>query len=368
MMDANTKTYLIEPTAPLVIRSGRPFVGQAGADEARFPPPSTLAGALRTAHAETTDKSFGPGLAKISVTGPLPVKLGEKPSLLVPKPSDALYFWNEDKKVRLVRASPRAMGAGEGADLPEGLLLPVQLAEEVKSKPASGPRWWSFDDLLKWRSANSSDPTFDEVTQNGWLPLPDEIRTHVGIQYETHAAEAGKLFQTAGLSFWQRTEEKCTYPGGSIGIVGRIAGDISAGVITLGGERRLSAISEAQDGLWPKMPADLVADIQRAGGLSLTLLTPALFSKGWQPAEIPGLTLKAAAMERWQPHSGWDLAAKKPRAGRKLVPAGAVFWYKISEISDDALSNLWLTHLSDGDQDKLDGFGLVLPQPWLQSN
>ena len=31
------KTYLIEPKAPLVVRSGRPFDDQAGADAARFP-------------------------------------------------------------------------------------------------------------------------------------------------------------------------------------------------------------------------------------------------------------------------------------------------------------------------------------------
>lgn len=355
-------TYLIEPKAPLVIRSGRPFDGQAGADEARFPPPSTLAGALRTAHADSTSKSYDTELTQIAVAGPLPVRLGANPKLLVPKPADALYFWNEDKTAaRLVRAAPKSLTEGEGCDLAEGL-LPVQLTEPVKSKPASGPRWWAWNDFLAWRGAVPPAPTFAQVEQNGWSPLPDEMRTHVGIKTETQAAESGKLFQTAGLDFWCRADTGQDFPGQRIGLVGRIAGEIAPGLVTLGGERRLSAIAPAPASLWPEMSGDLVNRIQKAGGLTLTLLTPALFAAGWKPPEIPGLTLVAAALDRWQPHSGWDLAQWKPRAGRKLVPAGAVYWYELTGAAD--LAALWLTSIGDCDQDCRDGFGLVLPQPW----
>jgi CRISPR-associated protein Cmr3 len=365
------KTYLIEPKAPLVIRSGRPFDGQAGADDARFPPPSTLAGALRTAHAETTGKTLGPDLASIAVAGPLPVRLDNKPELLVPRPADALYFWNEDKTaVILARTTPKPLEEDEGCDLP-GDLLTVQLPGKIKSKPASGPRWWAFSDLLAWRSAVSPAPTFERIEQNGWSPLPDVMRTHVGIERTSQAAEAGKLFQTAGLDFWCRPDQGQDFPEHRIGLVGQIAGDIAEGLITLGGERRLSAIGPAPVGLWPTLPGDLVANIKQAGGLSLTLLTPALFAAGWRPAEIPGLKLVAAALDRWQPHSGWDLAAKpegkpwqggQPRAGRKLVPAGAVYWYQL--VGDADLAALWLASLADHEQDRRDGFGLVLPQPW----
>ena len=356
------QTYLIEPKAPLVIRSGRPFDGPAGADEARFPPPSTLAGALRTAHAESDDKSFSPDLAKIAVAGPLPVRLGDKPVLLVPKPADALYFWNEDKTaVRLARAEPKKLEAGEGCDMP-GDLLPVQLTKNVKSKPASGPRWWALSDLLAWRSTVSPESTFEQIEQNGWSPMADAVRTHVGIEHISQAAESGKLFQTAGLDFWCRPDQGQEFPENRIGIVGCIDGNIDVGLITLGGERRLSAIALAPDGLWPTLPADLVDDIKNARGLSLTLLTPALFAAGWKPPEIPGLKLAAAALDRWQPHSGWDLALQKPRAGRKLVPASAVYWYEL--VGDADLPALWLAPLADHDQDRRDGFGLVLPQPW----
>jgi CRISPR-associated protein Cmr3 len=72
--------------------------------------------------------------------------------------------------------------------------------------------------------------------------------------------------------------------------------------------------------------------------------------------------LRAASLDRWQPHSGWDIAQNKPRAGRKLVPSGAVYWYEIAGEID--IADLWLAALSDDPQDKRDGFGLVLPQPW----
>ena len=385
-------TYLIEPKAPLVVRSGRPFDDQSGADAARFPPPSTLAGALRTAHAESCGKPLTLELASIAVAGPLPIKLdihGVPGMLLVPKPADALYFYTEDKKsTRVVRSMPLKLQDGEGCDLPDGL-LPVQLAENIKGKPAPGPRWWSWDDLLAFRrlaAGNAVD--FANLKKNGWSPLPDDVRTHVAIERKSHAAQTGKLFQTAGLCCWQnpaakenpadnnKQPDKDEYPEGSIGMLGRIAGNIHPGVITLGGERRLSAISKVDK--WPGLPVSLAAQLRKAGGLTLTLLTPGLFAEGWYPAWLneslegtpPGcdglrLKLRAASMERWQAHSGWDLATHAPRAGRKLIPAGAVFWFEILSADDKALNTLWLTHLSDHEQDRRDGFGLALPHPWL---
>lgn len=360
-------TYLIEPKAPLVIRSGRPFDEQAGTDSARFPPPSTLAGALRTAHAETSGKSFGPELATLAVAGPLPVKLdtaGEPKTLLVPRPADALYFWSEDRQSkRLARIAPTARQRGEGCDLPEGL-LPVQLTLPIKGKPASGPGWWALEDLIVWQDPNRPEPEFPQIEKRGWAPMADDVRTHVAIQRDTQAADAGRLFQTAGLGFWEHPQDAEAFPRHATALIGRMAGDIAPGVITLGGERRLSALRSITDELWPARPADFVASVRAAGGLRLTLLTPALFSEGWRPGGLRGLSLRAAALDRWQPHSGWDLARQQPRAGRKLVPAGAVYWFELGDIDDEALANLWLAPISDDPQDRLDGFGLALPQAW----
>lgn len=367
------QTYLIEPKAPLVVRSGRPFDEQNGTDDAQFPPPSTLAGALRTAHAERAGLAFNDELASLPVQGGLPVRIDAhgKTTLLVPKPADALYFWDEHKtNSRLVRSAPQALAQGEGCDLPLDL-LPVQLTETVKGKSAPGARWWAWDDLITFRQTGALPHTVAQLGERGWLTFADEVRTHVGIDSATHAAETGKLFQTAGLNYWQKPTTAQPLPQSSIGILGRIKGNIDAGIITLGGERRLSAISPASESLWHKCPENLPAEIRQAGGLSLTLLTPALFQAGWYPHLLShaGLRLKlrAAAVNRWQPHSGWDLAKNQPRAGRKLVPAGSVFWFQLLDATDAALIELWLGQISDDKQDRLDGFGLALPQAWQAS-
>ncbi len=86
--------YLIEPKDPLIIRSGRPFEEISDAQAARFPPPSTVAGALRNIHARSNGKALNNELLKLAVTGPLAVKRpinGDAPSeehILVPKPAD----------------------------------------------------------------------------------------------------------------------------------------------------------------------------------------------------------------------------------------------------------------------------------------
>ena len=77
------------------------------------------------------------------------------------------------------------------------------------------------------------------------------------------------------------------------------------------------------------------------------------------------LQLVAAAVERWQPHSGWDLLKKEPRQTRKLVSAGATYWFRLLEpTTPEALAGLWLASLCDHEQDRRDGFGLALPAPW----
>ena len=146
----------------------------------------------------------------------------------------------------------------------------------------------------------------------------------------------------------------------------------------LGGERRLAALQPEPEHVWPSPPPDWLERIARAGGLSLTLLTPAIFSAGYRPGWLDGdligsppaapglrLQLRAAAVERWQPHSGWDLARWRPRPSRKLVGAGATYWFRILDgIDSGTMAALWLASVSDCEQDRRDGFGLALPSPW----
>jgi CRISPR-associated protein Cmr3 len=105
------------------------------------------------------------------------------------------------------------------------------------------------------------------------------------------------------------------------------------------------------------------------------LATPAIFKNGWLPGWLgddltgspPGLPavrikLTAAAVDRWQPYSGWAMARKHgQRAIRRLVPAGAVYWFELIAGWGEDIADLWLQPISDDPADRNDGFGMVLP-------
>lgn len=372
---APSAVLLLEPLAPLICRSGRPFDDQAGPDGARFPPPSTVAGSLRTGWARQTGRPFGPHLMDLSAVGPLLARPDGQGGLRLyaPKPADALYFGTGDR-ARCVRCAPATFPAGSGADLPEGL-LPVRLTQDEEEKPGKGPAWWAWEDLLAFRSGK--DLNHGQLSQRGWSPPAGDRRTHVAIDRETLAARSGQLFQTEGLDF-SPPDGLADDPSSGLRLLVRCAEPLAAALVHLGGERRLVRLEPCPESAWPQPPEGWVSSIEAAGGLSLTLLTPGLFGTGYRPGwlddrlqgsppEAPNLRLRlrAVALDRWQPHSGWDLAAQRPRAGRKLVPAGAVYWFDVfEEPSREDLSALWLASLCDHPQDRRDGFGLALPAAW----
>ena len=354
----------LDPLAPIIVRSGRPFDDQAGADSARFPPPSTIAGCLRTAWAREKGKPFGASLAGVSIAGPLLLTRGDR--VLAPKPADAVYF-GRGSSARCVRAQPCTFAPGCDADLPRGL-LPVQLTANIAGKPGPGPAWWSWQDLLKFR--RGKDVRHADLCSNGWSPPPGDRRTHVAVNPGTGAAREGQLFQTEGLDL--------DAPEGGLRFLARCDQALSEALVHLGGERRLAALQPKPETTWPTPPQGWLDGIAEAEGLCLTLLTPGIFSCGYRPGWLdaaltgcpPGvsaltLRLRAAAVDRWQPHSGWDLANHRPRPTRKLAPAGTAYWFSIVAGADPkTLEALWLTSVCDDKQDRRDGFGLALPSPW----
>ena len=124
-------------------------------------------------------------------------------------------------------------------------------------------------------------------------------------------------------------------------------------------------------------PTDLASNIERAGGLRLTLLSPAIFSGGYLPGWLNPTSkegvlphsqvkvrLRAVAMDRWLPVSGWDLDQNKPKAMRKAVAAGAVYWFELLEGSAQTIENSIFNSISDDAQDQRDGFGIVGISHW----
>ena len=118
--------------------------------------------------------------------------------------------------------------------------------------------------------------------------------------------------------------------------------------------------------------------INTAKGFSLAFLTPCIFANGYLPSWIDSqtmqgvipntqkkVTLKACAIDRWMPVSGWDSIIWKPKATRKAISAGSVYWFELhDELTETDLNALWGKALACHEQDKRDGFGVALPAAW----
>ena len=378
----------LDPLAPVIVRSGRPFDGQSGPDPARFPPPSTVAGCLRTAWARATGRGFGPELAQMAVAGPL--LLDRENRILVPKPADALYFGHGDE-ARCVRAEPRPFEPGCGADLP-GALLPIQLAETVAGKPGSGPAWWSWGDLLAFRSATDAGAgasTPGCAGTAGHRRLEETAAPTWPSIRRTGAADSGRLFQTEGLDFdapghgagsgFPRRGEALAGGAGRAAALGALRRGVGRGSGASGRGTTLGRsatgartdLARAAAGLaGPDRPCRRpLPDAADAGHL-LCRIPAGLARCGpdRQPARRAGAAAAAsrggggslAAALRLGPSPG----AGPGRAASLPAPARRTGFRLIDGIAPDALAALWLASVSDGEQDRRDGFGLALPSPW----
>ena len=383
--------YLIESLAPLVFRSGKPFGSIASAQDATFPLPSATAGLIRAKSleqeqgkypeykGELQDEAYQK-LLSIQAQGPFLVRFNpenmDKYTVLVPKPANALYFEKkETKEVLLVRLAPKALKEGCGSDLPEGLLS-IQMQQDLKGKPYSGVSFWTLEHFMQWQKGDAL--TFNEVQDQGLQSLPIDIRTHVEIDDSSFSSKDGKLFQTASLDL-NHSKSQNGWNADRYGFVVLSQQVLKQDLATLGGERRLSYLKPVSvTAQLAKIPDDLLEKINQAKGFSLSLITPSIFKQGYLPnwinaenfeGELPDssvqVKLEAVAIDRWLPVSGWDSIVWKPKATRKAVSSGSVYWFKLlTDMDQMTLEKLWINALADHRQDQCDGFGLAIISPY----
>lgn len=397
--------YIIEPLAPLVFRSGKPFGSQASAADVIFPLPSAAAGLIRATSinqkqasmdehsVETVDDQSYQQILSIKSTGPYLARFDESlqhVEILVAKPADAIYFEaksdndganDSNAKIELVRLAPKALDPDCGSDLPEGL-LPVQMEILVKGKPKPGVAYWTLDHLKKWQAGHSID--FDTLQKSGITQLPIDIRTHVAIDAQTQAGQTGKLFQTASFDFGYAKAEaangRSVWQDNRLGFIVQTEQTLDKDMVTFGGERRLSKLSSVNtlESFYDDTPEQLLKSINEGKGFRLTFLTPCIFANGYLPTWLDATTkkgilpntnsavsLKACAIDKWQPVSGWDSILWKPKAMRKAVSSGSVYWFALDdEISLSDLEQILHYVWSDDSQDQNDGFGSAIIAPW----
>jgi CRISPR-associated protein Cmr3 len=92
--------------------------------------------------------------------------------------------------------------------------------------------------------------------------------------------------------------------------------------------------SHGKTASWTEYEFDdaFAGDIGENGVFRLYLATPGIFDGGWLPKLSGfGLELLAAAVSGYESVSGYDMKRNKPKALRRAVRAGSVYYYRLEE-------------------------------------
>lgn len=435
-----TKKVIATPFDPLVARDGRPFGSGDVAHSHSWLMPSAFSGSLRTAvgkHGKWRKKNgVAPfnfkisndveKLKEISTTGALPylknlvLKDENRRTLDVlylPKPFDCVVSESGNvRKPYVVRPEVLGGDEGEGVNWPDGInLRPAMLQGDNDEgfKPVSTVPFWSWARMMEWLGTSQipvgttvSDEVFPQLREmeavlrrNGLNAFPEDVRVGVKIDGATGTAEDGALFTTVGLDLFQKSLKRSIvlysqveFPDGV-----EIGGSFLS---SLGGKKRLAGweVSDVETNSFAP-PDELKQKVKETGRVRMVLATPAIFKKGYYPGWLEEkddygflmgnppscvdvkLKLVSMAIDRWIPVSGWDLAKKGPKAVRRLVPAGGVYFFEIvaneeerDKKVDELFKNAWFKSVCDDkqdrrdgldeEQDRRDGFGVALWGVW----
>lgn len=419
------KWLRIQPLDSIMVRDGRPFNNTPGARAHTLSDvtPSVVAGTVRTMLAKRRQAQYNGAsplhyFSKLPVMGPLYRWRG---SLYYPMPQDAeLYEESGEIGMHKVRpVNPDSIGSdgqgffGIGTDgrLEDKLWLPLGAGKykAMKNAPAYVSDGW----MRRWLSESLSeaeaaaqitrwqeDVKIQSQKSAGYIEdanaalrevplfLPAFHRqecTHTAIDMQRRTAKDEHLYSTESLVFPDglTLEAEVELPAGESGWTGELSE-----LHTLGGERRLVHFSEAleEQASW-NCPDEIKQSLEGTEYIRMVLATPAFFRKGWQPGWLnehlesqplwdTGVRLKLlwACIPRWQPISGWSYSqqvkGQNEKAIRRLVPAGSVYFFKVTEGNASRLAeSCWLRSVSDANRrkgafDKEDGFGLALWGKW----
>jgi CRISPR-associated protein Cmr3 len=349
-MTAPKDSAFIEPLDVWSFRGNRSF-GEAGSwGQAQMPPPpSVLAGALRSARlvrdgidlaAFARNETTHPAIGSRDTPGPFTLAAATVARRsgnghiepIFPLPADLVAIGAQVHRLR-----PAALDArlATSSRLPQ-----VAVLAGVQGKPGK-QRWLTAAGLRRWL-ADETVPAV-ELAADGQLWRIDE-RVGVALEPRLRRADDGKLFSLQALACQE-----------GVGLAVRVAGcELAPGLLRLGGDGHgARLVPTAID--WP---APDYAAIARARRCRLLLTNPGLFPAGWLPTgaqpenergdgavrfELHGVAgwIVCAAVPRPQVVSGWDLARWQPKPAERAAPAGSVWWLELDEgVTADALRKL----------------------------
>lgn len=362
------KLWLLSPQDTLLFGDGRPSGFGDAMQTLPLPLPSTLAGFVRTKLGTSSAGKFewsyeralaqqvyGPWLCELDALGSSPAEQ------LFPAPLDSVLFEADDPATaRQWRLQPMQRPAPGRTDLSDDYQLVGFPHAEGRNpgKPVRSPSLWSWSRLRAWLES-SSHAEVVTLSELGLDALPQELRTHVGINPEAQTAADGALFQTQQLRFQRRVDGVTRSFAILFGTPEQVDAERLSGHGMLGGERRIAHVSALAD-QWPQAPQWTPHDNR----VRMILLTPAIFRQGWRPDDETlgqGAKLIAAKVGRPVPVSGWSFKDRGPKPTRYMAPAGSVYWIELAQGVDVQrwVEQRQFSAICDDPQDNLDGFGLI---------
>lgn len=379
---SETNIWLISPRDPLIFRNGKPFTAAPGsrAETLPLPYPGTISGAVRT---KTWTNSITGVFDKsrindpYNIRGPLLVELdasGNVKEWFFVAPADAIFFETHDKsKTKADCFNLKPMPTLQDVLLDSGAMVLCGFEKNIKRKPfRSPPSYWNWTTLKQWLLQPISKLAV-ELHTVGIGHLPVEYRTHVAMENSLQSAKDEGLFQTSGIEFDYKAQSELTIADvRRFGMVAVSDLDIHGGGLGyLGGEKRLVdwVPVDTQTPIHT-CPKEIRDDIVRSGYCRLLLATPAYFSETHHPGKVlsaMGAEVIAIVNNRFQTVSGWDYQTRKPKPTKHLVPAGSVFFLKLSDDlakRNQFVDQVWGKNLGDDPQMSSDGYGLSLLGTW----
>lgn len=351
-IEVNSTTWWLEPRDPLVFGDGGRSPALAPQAGAYLPPQATAAGMVRTALLEAggeITKDAAQRALAVSIRGPWlarQLSVGEEPELWLPAPADVALSGKTPLRGELCRPD-----TGEGTLWPEPELDKLRLVSLPDRDPESGRKtdrpafpFWPYGAVVAWalrdeaetcRLLRAAGLLGVEKKRRSQPPIAAENRVHVAIENDTFTAKPEALFSSRGLRFDDGfvLALEVGVPS-EAGLVDPTK--LAPALRVLGGEARTVRSVVQAGGILPSF--DSVAErleacarkIAQDGklGLRVQLITPGV-GDGWK-LPWPGVLankLAAIAMDRFTAVSGWDLQKRGPRAVRRLVPAGSVFFF-----------------------------------------
>jgi CRISPR-associated protein Cmr3 len=346
----------LEPTEPLLFRTGRSFdAGESSFADTYFPPtPETLQGAVRAAIAiywnphkkleevflepDLTDLigSRGSGYGRFRITG---LALGRSRGdrtierLFLP-PANLLTI-----KDNCLLLKPQKIDGLKSSDLAENAYYLYSDGETI-DKREKFEHWLTEPGLGKVLHSNTQ-LSKDEIVREEDI-FGYESRLGIGMDNAKKTTRDGFLYSTRvvrmrpGYGFVIDIRLRKPSANSNTPYLDSLVDDAQTqkelrlpnqGWIMLGGERRTARFE--------LIPPPVIGMEQGKRGRLLYLATPAALDNGWQPG-ISFASPIAAAINRYQSIGGWELNPENSggtnKITRRCVPAGSVYFFE-NEVS-----------------------------------